>query len=242
VQGSSMGADPTPATLARHKQNWQRKVRRCINKLREGTEGWSEAQSAGLQSANRLANDVVLLKTLLLQGQPATRALDELERGGEGELAGLRQAALSKLKERAANEAMGVESALEKLEESLGVLRAGQEDLKAEDTLGLEEQVSRRLKSQQPVYWTVAPASYLKKVESVICCYEKEYEAKSAVLSFFQQIAKDLQGDNFVPNQELESKMKVQLVVWMLEPELNFESMQDLEDLYEIEKKLCTKY
>ena len=87
----------------------------------------------------------------------------------------------------------------------------------------MEAIVSRRLKSEQPVYWTVPPNSYLKKVTYVLSCYEKEFGAKAGALSFFRNLATDLGKESYAPEKDLESKMKVQLVVWMLEPELQEE-------------------
>ena len=85
----------------------------------------------------------------------------------------------------------------------------------------MEESVSRKLRSEQSVYWTVSPNSYLKKVAGVVRCYERELAAKDAVLSFLQQVAEDLRDGGFAQSQELEDRLKVQLVVWMLEPELD---------------------
>jgi len=120
-------AAPSPSSLARHRQNWQRKVRRCITKVRQGSEDWCEAQSEGLRAANRLANDLVLLKAFLLQSQSAVGGL---EKSGGGELSGLRDAAVEKLRRRARIEAREVERAHEKLGQCLEVLTAGARDLK----------------------------------------------------------------------------------------------------------------
>ena len=72
-----------------------------MNKVREGSREWSEAQSEGLRAANGVANDLVLLQTLLVQDRSVTKALDDLEKAGEdGKLVGLRAATVARLKER----------------------------------------------------------------------------------------------------------------------------------------------
>ena len=41
------------------------------------------------------------------------------------------------------------------------------------------------------------------------------------MLSFLIDTVDALQSENIVPNDDLEDKLKVQLVAWMLEPELD---------------------
>ena len=222
-----------------------------MNKVREGSREWSEAQSEGLRAANGVANDLVLLQTLLVQDRSVTKALDDLEKAGEdGKLVGLRAATVARLKERLKDGADEISRVVENLRESLKLLRAGREDLHSDhgmNSLGLEASASKRLMSEQPVYWTVAPNAYLKKVDSVLASYEKEMEAKAAVNAFFQELVTSIHDEDtdikaFLKDHADADRVKVHLVVWMLESELDLQSLEDLEDLYNKENKLCKVY
>ena len=86
--------------------------------------------------------------------------------------------------------------------------------------------MSKKLQTQQPVYWSVTPSAYLSKVRKVVECYEREILVKKHVFTFLSQLARDAQSETFhkeAMTEQLESQMKVQLVVWMLEPEIDAE-------------------
>jgi hypothetical protein len=225
-----------PSTLARHKQSWQRRCRRCVTRAKEAVRSWDEAQSAGLVAGNALVNDVMLLKALATS--PTVQELDPdpdssahpHSNQGAGVLQGLREASLAKMRKRVLQYSKEVEQAFSELSQALELLRDGEKALQEEDSLfrslSLEPAVSKKLQMQQPVFWRVTPSTYLSRVSKVVQCYERELVVKKHVWAFLSQLAEDTQEKTFhkeVMGDRLETQMKVQLVVWMLEPEIDSE-------------------
>ena len=92
--------------------------------------------------------------------------------------------------------------------------------------------MSKKLQMQQPVFWRVTPSAYLTRVSKVVQCYERELLVKKHARAFLSQLAEDAQKKAFHKegmSDQLETQMKVQLVVWMLEPEIDSERYAKLE-------------
>ncbi len=113
-----MATECTPSLLARHQQHWQRKVRRCAGKVKEAARAWQDAQASGLQSANALANDVVLFRAL---GESKGEIFDRVD--------GLRGAALAKLKRRAREYEAMTQASFDALAQSLELIQQGERAL-----------------------------------------------------------------------------------------------------------------
>ncbi len=60
----------------------------------------------------------------------------------------------------------------------------------------------------------------------VAACYARELEAKREVLSLLARVAADMQASAFTPTEDLENQLKVHLVLWMLEPEIDLDNVQ----------------
>ena len=116
----SLSASLSPSTLSRHRQNWQRKCRRCVTRIKDAAYRWSEAQSEGLGAANALVSDVVLLKTV-----SHSQAVETLST----KVRGVKQASVAKLKQRAQRYAKQVGEAFESLAEALDLMRQGKQAL-----------------------------------------------------------------------------------------------------------------
>jgi len=127
-----MTTECTPSLLARHQQHWQRKVRRCAGKVKEAARAWQEAQSSGLQSANALANDVVLFRALAESKGEIFERVD-----------GLRSASLAKLKRRAQDHEAMTQASFDALAQSLDLIQEGERALLVSGVVALHARSGR---------------------------------------------------------------------------------------------------